>query len=474
MKTMPAIAAVLFTLALSLPAAGSEADVLRGNWKGTLQIPPMEMRIWFRFEDAKGGGVSGFLVSPDQSPEPIPMSKVTMAGDAVAFEVAAAAGIYTGRLDRAARRMAGTWSQGGVAFPLAMAFTADDWNLKRPQTPKPPFPHATEEVKIENKKQKVTLAGTLSLPMSKGPFAAVVTITGSGPEDRDETIFQHKPFAVIADHLTRQGFAVLRYDDRGVGGSSGDPSKATTADFSSDAEAALDYLKSRPDIDGTRIGFLGHSEGGMIAPMIAARRDDVAFLVLLAAPGVSGESTAKAQSETFARLAGYSEELIRDSRPLVDEAFRLYRSGASEVEKKTKREELRQRSVALMSDNDRKIYESHKHLEPISEAIMDAPWTRFFIGYDPATDLRRVKCPVLALNGEKDTQVAAAGNIGAIERALKAGGNTNVTAQVLPGLNHLFQVAKTGDVKEYVKIEETIHPPVLSLISDWMRKTTTR
>ena len=286
-------------------------------------------------------------------------------------------------------------------------------------------------------------------------------------------IFGHKPFAVIADHLSRSGYAVLRYDDRGYGKSSGKFESATSADFSDDAEAALDYLKSRREVDPKRIGFLGHSEGGMIAPMIAARRPDVGFLILLAAPGISGEEIALAQAETFSRLKGFSEEGIQRCRPLNREAIQMFRSNLSPDQKKAKLNELEQEMIPLMSEKDRQLYGQLKVQREanaeIGMALIQSAWTQFLLGYDPAADFQRVKCPVLALNGQLDTQVLAAQNLPTIEKNLRAGGNTRFTVKEIKGLNHLFQTAQTGDLKEYGTIEETFAPAALAEILNWLK-----
>jgi hypothetical protein len=433
----------------------------------------MPLRMFFVFESDATNRLRGWLVSPDQSETKLPFTRMLLISNSLDFAVASVDGTYTGRLDRVSREMRGTWKQGKMTFPLTLAFTEADWNLRRPQTPKPPFPYQAEEIAFENVKAQVTLAGTLTRPGGPGPFPAVVLISGSGPQDRDETLFGHKPFAVIADHLSREGYAVLRYDDRGFGKSSGKFESATSADFSDDAESALDYLKSRREVDPKRIGFLGHSEGGMIAPMIAARRPDVRFMILLAAPGISGEEIALAQAETFSRLKGFSEEGIQRCRPLNREAIQMFRSNLSPDQKKAKLNELEQKMIPLMSEKDRQLYGQLKVQREanteIGMALIASAWTQFLLRYDPAADLQRVKCPVLALNGQLDTQVLAPQNLPAIEKNLRAGGNTRFTVKEIKGLNHLFQTAQTGDLKEYGTIEETFAPAALAEILNWLK-----
>jgi pimeloyl-ACP methyl ester carboxylesterase len=461
---------------LKLEALAFEAkdlEALAGNWKGTLEVGPMALRVFFVFEEGEAHRLWSYFASPDQSETRMPVTQIALTGNTVEFGVPSIGGTYKGQWDRASHEIKGTWKQAGLACPLTMVFTETDWKLRRPQTPKPPFPYSTEDVVFENVKAKVRLAGTLTRPEGKGPFPALVLISGSGPQDRDEMLFGHKPFAVIADYLSRAGYAVLRYDDRGWGKSTGDFRSATSEDFSYDAEVALDYLKTRREIDRKWIGFLGHSEGGLIAPMIAARRADVGFLILLAAPGIAGEELAMAQVDTAFRMLGFSEEYIQSCGPLTRETMQISRSDLSDIEKKRKLNELEQKTISLMGETDKRVYDKFKDkIEASREFGMNhliSPWMQFFLRYDPANDLKRVQCPVLALNGQLDTQVLAMENLSAIEKHLKGGGNARVTVQELKGLNHLFQTAQTGVLKEYGEIEETFSPSALSEILTWLR-----
>ncbi len=446
-------------------------EELQGKWKGSLEVGPVTLRVFFVFEKQGTRRIQGYFVSPDQSETQLPVTRMELTGDLVNLAVASVNGFYTGKLDRVARTMVGTWKQGPASLPLALAFTDADWNLRRPQSPQPPFPYRSEDVVF--KSHQASLAGTLTEPEGRGPFPALILITGSGPQDRDETLFGHKPFGVLADFLSRNGYAVLRYDDRGVGKSTGDFQSATSQDFSYDAEAAFDFLKTRPEIDPKRIGFAGHSEGGMIAPMIAARRSDVAFLILLAAPGITGQEIALAQSETFSRQKGFSEESIVKCRPLSREMLQMLQSSRSTDELKAKFDDLEQRMLPLMEEKDRQLYAKLKAVRQsdmeFGLANIRTSWTRFLLRYDPAGDLGRVKCPVLALNGQLDTQVLAAQNLPAIEKGIRAGGNGRVTVCELKGLNHLFQTAKTGELKEYGEIEETFAPVALAKILEWLK-----
>jgi len=344
--------------------------------------------------------------------------------------------------------------------------------MLRPQEPKKPYPYIERQVEYTNLKAGVKLVGTLTLPSDKGPFPAVLLITGSGPKDRNETVFGHRPFLVLADYLTRQGIAVLRVDDRGVGESTGDFSQATSEDFASDVLAGREYLKTRKEINPEQIGLIGHSEGGLIAPMVAVKSPDVAFIVLMAGTGLTGEEILYLQGALISRAMGVSEEDIAKNRQFNEKIFSLIKE---EKDEKTIEEKLRQMFMAdwaeLNEEEKKAIGDPEVYLKAQLQSLL-SPWLKFFLTYDPKPTLSKVKCPVLAINGEKDLQVPPKENLSAIEEALVAGGNKNFTVEELPGLNHLFQTAQTGVPSEYAKIEETISPIALKIIGDWILEQT--
>ena len=317
----------------------------------------------------------------------------------------------------------------------------------RPQEPTPPYPYQEEQVTFVNAKAGITFAGTLTLPASPTASPAVVLITGSGAQDRDETIAGHKPFLVLADALTRRGIAVLRVDDRGVGGSGGTMATATSEDFVDDALAAVAYLRGRKDIDAKRIGLVGHSEGGLIAPIAATRSKDIAFIVLMAGPGITGDQILFLQGAAIMRANGASEAAISRNREVKQRLFDVIRTEKDDAAAK----------------------EKIKSIAPGQERVA-TPWFRYFLSYDPVPVLQKVTCPVLAINGEKDLQVPYRENLDAIGKALRAGGNTDVTTLSMPNLNHLFQTSQTGAPSEYAKIAETFAPAALDAISDWILK----
>jgi pimeloyl-ACP methyl ester carboxylesterase len=338
----------------------------------------------------------------------------------------------------------------------------------RPQTPQPPFPYVSREVTYTNDADGTRLAGTLTVPEGAGPFPAALLITGSGPQNRDEEIFGHKPFWVIADHLSRNGIAVLRADDRGVGDSLGDMATATTEDFAGDALAGVRFLAAQRGIDAGAIGLIGHSEGGIIAPMVATRSDDVAFIVLLAGTGVPGVDLMVMQLEATQRSIGRSEENIARQAVVQRRLLERAAAGADLPEITETVAELTRIQVSTVPEAQRPTAEQ---LEPGIEAQaaqLMAPWFRFFLNFDPRSALRNVRVPTLAMNGSLDTQVPARVNLEEIESALEVAGNTDITVQELDGLNHLFQTAETGSPTEYATIEETFSPTALRLITDWI------
>lgn len=356
------------------------------------------------------------------------------------------------------------------AFIANHAFVNMPTGAKRPQEPRPPYPYYRELVRFKNEKAGITLAGTLTLPSLKGNFPAVVMITGSGPQDRDEKIFDHKIFHVIADHLTRNGIAVLRFDDRGVGESTGNFKTATTRDFSDDAESAIAYLKTRKEINKAKIGLAGHSEGGLVAPMVAVRSKDVAFMVLLAAPAMQLDSLLLLQQVVISRISGIPEAQIQNSRRINAGAYKI-------VTNSTDPSTIKEKLTLYVKENpdttSLMIPKGMTREQAVNASIeaLSTPWARYLLTYDPIPTLEKVTCPVLALNGEKDFQVPPKENLGGIASAAQKSGNKRVKVVELPRLNHLFQECKTGSFVEYPQIEQTFSPVALKAMSDWIGET---
>jgi fermentation-respiration switch protein FrsA (DUF1100 family) len=439
------------------PAKPSDID---GAWIGTLDLGTIKLRVVFHIA-ATADGLTATLDSPDQGASGIPTSSVTRDGSSLKIGIEKIGGTFEGKIAADLSTIDGTFTQLGSSHPLVLKRLKDsaELELKRPQNPVKPYPYHDEDVSYDNKVQNVTLAATLTIPQGKGPFPAVVLITGSGPQDRDETLLGHKPFLVLSDYLTRHGIAVLRADDRGTAKSTGDFKTATTADFATDTEAGIAYLKTRAEIDPHKIGLIGHSEGGVIAPMIAARNKDVAFIVMMAGTGVPGDDVIVAQSEAIEIAGGKSPA----------EAAK----GAAEQRELLKLVETEKDEAVLEKELTEKMKSSGDVPEAqIGLAIKQftSPWFRYFLTYDPALALRKVTCPVLAINGSLDKQVLPSQNLPPIRKALAESGNQHVEVDELPGLNHLFQTAKTGSPAEYSQIEETISPVALDKMATWILK----
>ena len=387
------------------------------------------------------------------------------------MSVPSVGGGFEGILSEDGRRIEGTWSQGANTFPLAVDKTDELPEPDRPQRPVEPFPYSSTDVSFPNTRAGIELAGTITTPEGAGPHPAVVLISGSGPQNRNSTLSGHDIFWVLADHLTRNGIAVLRYDDRGVGRSGGSFKEATSEDFASDAQAAVEFLGSHPEVDGARIGLVGHSEGGLIAPMVATRVDDLAFVVLLAGPGLRGDEILYLQGELIMTANGAPRRLIEKNRTAQEALYRAVREEPDAKAVRAQLLEVFEEFVGSLTSRERAMLGMSGDLQQVIDAqiaTVTSPWYRFFLDYDPAPALRRLRAPVLALNGAKDLQVPPQQNLEAIEGALNAGGNEDVTVRELAGLNHLFQTARTGAPSEYGDIEETFAPVALSTITDWI------
>jgi pimeloyl-ACP methyl ester carboxylesterase len=457
-----AIIALFFVCPLFAQGAdGPELGKAVGVWVGPIKARAIELRVALKIVADDAGKLSAKFDSLDQGVKDMPVDSVMIIDGTLTAELKVIKGRFVGKLNEKQQEIAGTWTQGTVSLPLILKKTEGDL-LKRPQEPRPPFPYQTVEIQFDNRTDNVTLAGTLTVPKGRGPFPALVLITGSGPHDRDASHLGHRPFLVLADYLTRRGIAVLRYDDRGVGKSKGDFVRSTSQDFKRDVAAALDFLGSRSEIDARRIGLCGHSEGGIIAALVASNNSKVASLVLLASPGVPGEEIIYRQVELMSRSMGASED---DIARQTGRQKKLFASMKQDPQGTHLLETMKDLIATIPSESERKAAEQTL---AVRAATIGSPWFRMFLVLDPRDALQRVTCPVLAISGEKDLQVDPAQNLPQIEAALKAGGNRDATARTLPGLNHLFQTCQTGAASEYGKIEETFAPDALSVIGDWV------
>lgn len=443
---------------------------ITGQWNGIIKVQGMQLSLVFHITKSDSG-LTSTMDSPDQKAFGIPVTSTTFENSKLKMVIATANIEYNGEFK--SDNIAGTFKQSGQEFPLNLTKGIIEKEvIIRPQEPKKPYPYYSEDVKFRNNKDSITLAGTLTLPQKEGNFPAVILITGSGPQNRDEELMGHKPFLVLSDYLTRNGIAVLRFDDRGFGESEGNFQTATTFDFAADVESAVEYLKTRKEINKSKIGLAGHSEGGIIAPIVAAQMtDDIDFIVLLAGTGIRGDELLLLQQKLIYSASGVSEVDLRKILESNKKAFKLIQQSKDDkiLEKELTefiRETIKSDSTSIpegMTEDD---------LVALQVSRITNPWMLNFIRYDPATALEKVKCPVLAVNGAKDLQVPPNENLSAIKNALDKGGNHNVTIMLFPNLNHLFQECNTGLPDEYGGIEQTFSPIALEDITNWIVKQT--
>ncbi len=447
------------------PAPCLHAQDINGKWSGALDVGGKTLRLVFNVSRTDSGYLST-MDSPDQGAKGIPVTRTESGPAGVVFEIKSARIEYSGELKNDV--ITGTFRQAGRALPLNLSRgTAHISGPKRPQEPMPPFPYHTEEVYFTNNKAGIRLSGTLSLPEKEGTFPVVVLISGSGPQNRDEELLGHKPFLVLADHLTRNGIGVLRFDDRGVGSSGGSFEKATTADFATDVEHAVAYLKTRSEVDKKRIGLIGHSEGGIIAPLVASRTKDVKFIVMLAGTGIPGDQLLLLQQYLIGKAGGAGEEKLRKNEAINREVFALVGRSNNLDELDSSLTQLLARRLKDFPEEKPEGMSGQDFIRAQVKGVANT-WMYHFLRYDPAPALTRVTCPVLALNGMKDLQVPARENLDAIRRALDKAGNRQFSIREYPGLNHLFQECVTCSPDEYATIEQTMAPVVLNDISGWI------
>jgi pimeloyl-ACP methyl ester carboxylesterase len=478
-KLVPCLAAA-FVLLAAIPVAAAEAPAqpaqpmvaerVVGDWLGALKVGAASLRLGLHVDRKDDGGLSAVLDSIDQGAK-IPVGEISFENRTLKLSIAAIGASYEGSLNAEGSAIEGSWSQGGQKLPLTFERQKKAFAVNRPQLPKGPFPYESREVTFEGAAGKVQLAGTLLLPAGKGPFPAVALVSGSGPQDRDESLLSHRPFLVIADALARRGIASLRWDDRGAGASGGDHFGSTVNDFAADARAAVAFLRSRPEVAGNAIGIVGHSEGGLIGPMatVGAADKSVSFLVLLAPPGVPLRSLLVRQTRDLYRLQGLDEKLLDRTLSTQKEDLDLIADSSIPTDKL--QEKLRARAEnrrKQFTDEERAKLGIDANAIERSIQISTTPWFRSLVAQNPAVYLRGVKVPVLALFGEKDLQVEARGNAEAVRGALAAAKNPDFAVRILAGLNHLFQHAQTGGIEEYGTIEETFAPDALSAIGDWI------
>lgn len=476
---------IIATITLSLISSVLISQNYVGNWEGALEIRGTELPIIFHISKTNES-LSASFDSPSQKAYNIACSDAFVKNDSLILLMAKINGRFAGKLDADQKTLSGTWYQSGYEFPLSMLKTSDMVSSnqpKRPQTPQPPFPYKSEEVEYTNADKSIKFSASFTVPLPdpnvdyfRAPiYPVVILISGSGPQDRDETIFNHKPFAVIADYLTKNGVAVLRYDKRGVGKSTGSFMNATSADFAKDVEAGIEYLKTRDDIDFNSIGLIGHSEGGLIAPMIAASRKDIGFIILLAGPGVKITELMEQQSDDVLAASGVSALDRATYRPLYKNLLTaLLKESDSLKANKTAIAIFNKWSAGIEAStikNTTGVIDEQSKAGFINAFVsqVKSPWFNYFLKINPVDYLTKVHCPVLALNGEKDIQVAPKQNLEGIKAVLAKTKNKNFKTIEMAGLNHLFQKCKACSIDEYAELEETFDIATLEIINQWIK-----
>ncbi|WP_282122524.1 alpha/beta hydrolase family protein [Algibacter mikhailovii] len=455
-----------FNIIIALIALSGYGQDITGQWNGILKVQGIQLRLVINITETDSGYKST-LDSPDQGARDIPVTLTSFEDSMLHFEVSALKLSYSGSLNNDGI-IQGTFKQMGQTLPLNFSKEAvEKEKLIRPQHPTKPYPYYSEEVTFINPIDSISLSGTLTLPTKAGKYPVVVLITGSGPQNRDEEILGHKPFLVIADHLTKKGIGVLRFDDRGTAKSTGDFKSATTKDLATDVLSAITFLKTRHDIDYKNIGLIGHSAGGLMAPMIASESEDIAFIVLLAGPGISGYDILLQQTALIARANGADESKLQKEITLLQGELDIVVKGNNLDEIKLELSHFLQKELK----NQPELVPEGINIDQYISGSIDklaTPWFQYFLKYDPATSLIKVRCPVLAINGEKDLQVPSKVNLNAIKKHLKQGGNHDFKTKELANLNHLFQECVTGSPNEYAQIEQTFSPTALLEISNWV------
>ncbi|WP_319589989.1 alpha/beta fold hydrolase [uncultured Draconibacterium sp.] len=457
----------VFFIVFILSIVNVYSQNISGDWSGATKRGDKLITFIFKIEQ-ENSGYSVTMNVPTFRISGIKPAATTFTNGKLIIDGSNVGMSYVGIYNNETQQFEGTYKEGGMELALNLKKGAVEiTDKRRPQEPVKPYPYYEEEVVFKNIEAKIELAGTLTLPSENGTFPVVILISGSGPQDRDETFMGHKPFLVLADYLTKEGIGVLRFDDRGQGESTGDFGTATTEDFSKDVLSAIAYLKTRNDVDKKNIGLIGHSEGGIIAPLAANNSKDVAFIVLLASTGISGAELSVMQSKTLRQFPVEDEDAYEKN---TRKAIAIVTSDKSELEIKkelTKHYNDFLRPI-LMSLN---VPEKNINLFIESELKTSLkPWSRYFLQYNPADEIAKLQIPVLSLNGSKDTQVDAEINQDGIREALIKGGNKDYKIIELENLNHFFQECETGKMDEYRKIEQTFSPTALKEISKWILK----
>ena len=449
---------LFFLLIAATISCSTFAQDISGSWSGSLNVG-IKLRLVFTIE-LNNGIYTTTMDSPDQGVKGIPTSATSFENQELTISIQALNASYKGRLENDSIK--GTFTQSGASFPLLLT-KGEVAEIRRPQDPQTPFSYQSEDIRFENRKANITLAGTLTYPKSGNNFSAVILVSGSGAQNRNSEILNHRPFLVLSDYLTRNGIAVLRYDDRGTAESGGTYATASMQDFATDAEAAIEYLKTKNEINSNKIGVIGHSEGGTIAFILAGENNNLAFIVSMAGAAIKGDSLMKEQRYMIGKASGLSDEAIAANEELVATLYNIVETHSAEF------------ILAHINELIEELLPEDEQLKEIARKMYQQEISRFLspeilsiIKFDPTNSLQNITCPVLALNGDKDLQVAADANLEQVEKLVKS----SVTTKKYANLNHLFQPCETGLINEYSVIETTISPEVLKDISDWILNVT--
>jgi len=471
MKSCLAILLLLFvSFDLSAQNPATLPGDLEGNWKGSLDVQGLELPLVIHIKRDTSDELAAELDSPLQNVFGLDAGHVEPTGDSFLIAVKSIRGSLLFHFDSEKDEWQGTWEQGSARLPITLHRLPENEQgiPPRPQEPDTPLPYIVKEVTFRNETAGITLSGTLTLPDSSGHFPAVVLVSGSGPQDRDEGLLGHKPFYVLSDFLTRNGIAVLRYDDRGVGKSEGFYHIATTADFAEDARVAHAFLEQIPQVMKNCTGIVGHSEGGLIAALVANNDSTVDFIVMIAGPSIPMDSLIILQSRLINKKAGKSDDFIALNSSLQQQIFSILREAEERNDDLT--------SIRLAVDGAFKnLSQAEKDTLNLDEAAIlqqiqfaISPWMRYILTLNPDDIFPKIKVPVLAIFGEKDLQVPPAENAKALREHMDKSPLPDYRIEIFPGLNHLMQNAKTGLPEEYSRIQETMAPKVMKLISDWI------
>lgn len=457
------------TKKMDIPKGNFNSPEILGDWNGVLDVQGMQLTVVFHLME-ENGYLKGTMDSPDQGAKGIPMDKASYKNGVLTIKASNMRMEYTAKLKEDNSKIEGTFKQGGMEVPLDLSKEkVEKKTLIRPQEPKD-FPYQQEDVKFVNVKGGHQLAGTLTIPTDENFSQVAILVTGSGPQNRDEELLGHKPFLVISDRLTRQGIAVLRYDDRGVGESKGIFKGSTTRDFADDVNAAVTFLKSRKDMSGKKIGVVGHSEGGMIAPIVASENKAVDYIVLLAGPGIDILELMMLQTDKISESEGATKKERERNGKATRKAFNFLRKNtdASKEELKEGLTKILDEVYAeLPAEDKEEMGDKETFLGGQMDMLLD-DWFLYFMRFNPQDYLTKVKCPVMAVNGELDLQVTAKENLAGIEKSLKKANNKNVMIKEYKGMNHLFQKTKTGAPSEYASLEETFSEEVMEDVAKWI------